>query len=108
MKKPLRYQIVTPPRPQAVEITPDMPPIKKLPPGVAKNSEPSRYRVGDPDHARVTSSKRLLRVTVTCPNPNCNTQNVRMLNRRQLRNSKIKCDQCHSSIGFEWSAVRRG
>ena len=91
-------------RPEPAVVPPDFP-IHKLPPGVAQGAEQKRYGSGDPDHP-VRTSIKLLKVTVRCEK--CGAETSRMLNRRQLRNARIKCDSCGRSVGFSWDAVRRG
>jgi hypothetical protein len=98
------FPALRPPRPAPIELTADMPAIKKLPPGVASGTEQRRYSNDDPDHPAKAANRRL-KVTITCPK--CGPENVRMLNRTQLKNARIKCD-CGASVGFQWSNVRRG
>jgi hypothetical protein len=88
-------------RPEPVVVPPDFP-VTRLPPGVASGTE--QRRSGDPDNPS-KASQRLLKVSVRCEK--CGAETSRMLNRRQLRNARIKCE-CGASVGFSWDAVRRG
>jgi hypothetical protein len=88
-KTPFKQPKLQAPRPEPFPI-PEGAVITRLPPGVARGAEPTRYRSLDPDHY-ATPSKRLLKVTVTCPK--CSHENTRMLNRTQLQRARLKCEK---------------